>query len=282
MDYRHIPESMTGKHVKISSILDSEDVQLQLTAYINEHEGMVKARTIRQWLQTTLSPSMNIEANVQEQTVQRWLNKLGYNYERWKRGLYKDGHEREDVVEYRARFLAQMQQFEEKMPVFEGEDMNVIKMPSLGSGEKLHILVVHDEWIFHANDADNYGWYNDGNQGIRPKGQGASIHVSEFLSEMTGRLKLQSEQVTAVKFALNRPDFPQEARVIIHPGRNRDGYWTKDHLWKQLQDAIAIFEVTHPGCVGVFLFDNAASQGAYAPDALVASKMNMNDGGISP
>lgn len=38
MDYRHIPESMIGKHVKISSILDSEDVQLQLTAYINEHE----------------------------------------------------------------------------------------------------------------------------------------------------------------------------------------------------------------------------------------------------
>ena len=31
----------------------------------------------------------------------RWLNKLGYKYKECKKGVYKDGHERCDVISYR-------------------------------------------------------------------------------------------------------------------------------------------------------------------------------------
>ena len=47
---------------------------------------------------------------------------------------------------------------------------------------------------------------------------------------------------------------------------------------KQLQEnAIPLFELLHPGCVAVFLLDNSSNHGAYAKDALVASRMTLNE-----
>lgn len=45
---------------------------------------------------------------------------------------------------------------------------------------------------------------------------------------------------------------------------------------------IPIFEATHPGCQGLFLFDNSKSHGVMAPDALVVSLMNVFPGGAQP
>ena len=55
------------------------------------------------------------------------------------------------------------------------------------------------------------------------------IHVSEFICETIGRLKLNEEQIKLVD-----DHFPHEARVIIHPGKNRDGYWNIEQLVKQV------------------------------------------------
>jgi hypothetical protein len=35
----------------------------------------------------------------------------------------------------------------------------------------------------------------------------------------------------------------------------------------------------HPGCVGIFAFDNSTSHGAFADDALIAKHMNLKPGG---
>src|SRR5205085_8950336 len=48
------------------------------------------------------------------------------------------------------------------------------------------------------------------------------------------------------------------------------------------QCAIPIFEATHPNAIGIFAFDNSTSHGAFAPDALVASRMNVNPSGKQP
>jgi hypothetical protein len=43
----------------------------------------------------------------------------------------------------------------------------------------------------------------------------------------------------------------KEARVMIFPGANRDGYWRSENMVDQLKDrAIPIFEALHPGCKG--------------------------------
>ncbi len=72
------------------------------------------------------------------------------------------------------------------------------------------------------------------------------------------------------------------ARVIIHPGANDDGYWKNEHVVAQLRDTvIPIFNILHPPDMyqGVFCFDNSRNHGYYAPDALIASNLNVSDGG---
>lgn len=43
---------------------------------------------------------------ISESCAVRWLSKLGYSMTEVKKGVYVDGHEREDVVEYRRNFLS--------------------------------------------------------------------------------------------------------------------------------------------------------------------------------
>jgi len=38
-------------------------------------------------------------------TAKIWLKKMGFVYSKFAKGVYVDGHEREDVVEYRKKFL---------------------------------------------------------------------------------------------------------------------------------------------------------------------------------
>jgi hypothetical protein len=42
---------------------------------------------------------------ISEVTARRWLIKLGYSLKEACKGMYFDGHERDDVVKYRAKFL---------------------------------------------------------------------------------------------------------------------------------------------------------------------------------
>ena len=46
---------------------------------------------------------------VSETTARNWLKKMGYRYKKYQKGVYIDGHEHEDVVEYRKTFLKEME-----------------------------------------------------------------------------------------------------------------------------------------------------------------------------
>ncbi|OAD06485.1 hypothetical protein MUCCIDRAFT_107062 [Mucor lusitanicus CBS 277.49] len=47
---------------------------------------------------------------------------------------------------------------------------------------------------------------------------------------------------------------------------------------KQLEEqAIGLFKALHPNCTAVFLFVNSSNHGAYSDDALVASRMTLNE-----
>jgi hypothetical protein len=76
---------------------------------------------------------------------------MGFFMKDVKKGLYFDGHEREDVVEYRKKFLERLQNLSNLMSVFEGEDMIEIE-PVLTPGQKKIIMINHDESTFAAND----------------------------------------------------------------------------------------------------------------------------------
>lgn len=46
--------------------------------------------------------------SISESCARRWLQKLGYSLTEVKKGVYVDGHEREDIVEYHKEFLSKI------------------------------------------------------------------------------------------------------------------------------------------------------------------------------
>ena len=70
------------------------------------------------------------------------------------------------------------------------------------------------------------------------------------------------------------------SRVLLQPGKDREGYWTSEYLINQVKtNAIPIFETLFPNCIGLFAFDNSSNYAAFKSDALIASKMNLKPGG---
>ena len=53
-----------------------------------------------QWISENLHLKLGLESpvTISSRTSQRWLNILGLRFGKFMKGLYNDGHEREDVV----------------------------------------------------------------------------------------------------------------------------------------------------------------------------------------
>ena len=132
---------------------------------------------------------------------------------------------------------------------------------------------------------------------LRKKGNGRSIMVSDFLtSSGFACFELSIIVCCYVQImwcrcgcvhhvvSVGRLVSPNhEARVLFLPGTNYDGWWDQTSLIAQLRDkAIPAFKELFPDKRGVFIFDNSTSHGAYAPDALLATRMNVGGGGKQP
>jgi hypothetical protein len=123
------------------------------------------------------------------------------------------------------------------------------------------VLVTHDEWYFNSNDDKTVTETEKGESIIKKKGRGLGLMVSDFYCACHGSLCFEEEF----------------ARQIIEPGKNRDGYWTSDDMVSQLTAGIPIFEKLHPGCVGLFCFDQSSNHQALPSDALLTAKLTLND-----
>lgn len=277
--YESFPLSQCGRHQKHKRLIDDEDIALRCQRWLRQESGMngISTSQFKQYIENVIFPEcVEIKKTISLRTTERWLNVLGCQFEKHRQGMYFDGHEREDVVAYRKKFLRTMKEFERKMAKYEGEAMDAIS-PMLGVGERELIFVTHDECIFCSNDGKRGIWVLDGEMPLRKKGNGRSIMVSEFLSEACGRLKLSEEETTI------HPNVSAEARCYLIPGKNQEGYWTIEHLLEQIKHkAIPIFEAKFPNATAVFAFDNSTNHAAYAKDALVAQRMNLGPGGKQP
>ena len=180
------------------------------------------------------------------------------------------------MVAYRQKFLERMEQYERRMVKFIGDDCETALRLELAENERPLVLVVQDESCFASHDGRKNLWMRKDGTVLRPKGSGRSLMVSEFLCECHGRMKLDEEQQR------NHPGVPSEVIMIIKPGKNNDGYWDCEDLVAQTRDrAVPIFKILHPGCDALFVFDNSSGHLAFAPDALVANRLNLNDGGVN-
>ena len=89
--------------------------------------------------------SDSFSVNISNETARRWLHYLGFNMNDHHKGVFFDGHDREDVVAYRNDLLKQLAKLDETTIT------PSTPCPSLADGEKKYIRIYHDESTFFAN-----------------------------------------------------------------------------------------------------------------------------------
>ena len=181
------------------SVLQDEDIaqdlQLQLTQRAKNQ--YIKAADV---VEIIASPEIQekfaqigvVKPSISERTAQRWLWKMRWRYRALRHGMYADGHEREDVVAYRKAFADRWMEYEKRFHIWDDQG-NLMPLPKgfPVQGGRFHlVLITHDESTFYQNDQRKTRWAHD-SQGAtpRPKGEGQSIMVSDFLTTEWGRLR---------------------------------------------------------------------------------------------
>lgn len=262
-----------GRHCKRVSLLDDEDIKEKACRWLRSVQPKNRSpKGLKEQLEETiLLEKLGLPVNISLQTVTRFMNFWGFNNRKCGQQIYYDGHERQDVIEYRKEWAARMCNHRNTMVEYEGENMEIALEPArCRVWEKRKVLVTHDECTFYSNDGKDRFWLMNNESVIKKKGQGSSLMVSDFLCPCHGPLRLDEETA-------RRLNLPVAAREIILPGKNRQGWWKSEDMVKQLREkALPIFAALHPNDVGIFVFDQSSNHNAYRLNALVTSRMTLN------
>lgn len=179
-------------------MLENDDIAHELKIILSKRvkNGFLTATDV---VDVVSSPEMQaqiVKASFDRPTISLstaccWLSKLGWWYGKHC-GMYVDGHEREDVVEYRQAFVNCFKPYECQFHTWDNirnEGPQPLHFPVPGAEGHFHlILVTHDESIFYQNDQHNIHWGCPGGGAPKPKGEGVSLMVLDFLTSEWGHL----------------------------------------------------------------------------------------------
>ena len=292
-----IPDSQQGRHQRNGVLWSSEELNKKALKYVRENsnvKGMpnLTVSSFCFWLNNELLPNSCLEPgfprNVSIETARKWLHQLGFEVLSSSKGLYFDGHEREDVVKERHHFLRKMIELgflhPEQAPTPEAEAAfpKDVPLTSTEVREK-SVFFFHDESTFNSNEDQSTQWGEKGQHMLKPKSKGSGIMVSDFVDERHGYLALTNEEYEQA--SKDDPAIRKKARRLLAYGENREGYWTCEKFIQQLEEAVKICEYKYPKADGwrwIWIFDQSSCHTAMAEDALDVSRMNVGPGGKQP
>jgi hypothetical protein len=243
-----------GKHPKWTSFINDE---LQVGGHrVRERMWGAPNLTLADFMRW-VKEKWNFE--VCQETACLWLLRMGFTYCQFSKGVYSDGHERDDVVQHRKDCLGTFSSLQDRMLTFPSPypPPTTCALPPI-------IRIFHDESTFHSNADQTYHWSDGTNQTLKQKSLGQALMVSDFIDEVDGYLEFEGE----------------EARLYME--HQTEGYFTNTLFMDQVEKAVDIFELKYPGAIGMFIFDNAPSHCKKPDDCLNPSKMNVSDGGKQP
>jgi hypothetical protein len=173
---------------------------------------------LRQYIKVKLFPRVKqkVGKGVSLKAAWKFLHKEGFHYVEHKKGLYYDGHERPDVVDYRQKeFLPQIEAFRRRLVEYQpgNEKEEVIKTPD-NFVERHLVLVPQDEMTAQANDGMKKNWVLDGEQPLKKKGVGRGIHQWDVVCATFGWM--------------------EEASQSLEYSKNYEGYWNRELFVKQV------------------------------------------------
>jgi hypothetical protein len=199
LKWRDLPLHQLNR--KRGTAVDDEDIAQEIKAsMVEKAKGkFLKAQDV---VEIVASPKMQAifelkgisKPSISIKTALRWLEKLGWTFGKLKNGMYLDGHERSDVVEYRRGFVERWMGHERRFHRWDHDGTELPRpngFPVPGAiGRFRLILVTHDESTFFQNDERNTGWSHATSKSKpKAKGNGQSLMVSDFLTPDWGRLR---------------------------------------------------------------------------------------------
>jgi hypothetical protein len=162
--FEQLPKDNRGGLKNAHTLLADETVQIAARSWLTEQPvGSITPQKFQHGLNTIILPSLGISLKkpLCERTARRWLVKLGWTRTVIRKGVYMDGHERDDVIKYRSEvFLPKMREFERRMAHYEPDGKGGMKRiePDLAPGEREIIAEFQDETCCQANDLLSSAW----------------------------------------------------------------------------------------------------------------------------
>ena len=254
-------------------------------------EERTPAKFMQDLNNTILRDIQNAPTKVCEDTAKRWMRYLKFERTAAGKGWFVDGHERPDVVAYRAVFLnhALSPDILRRMTTysFDKDGKKTTHPPELKEGEKEVVLITQDESTFYTNEGKKFFWMEGMKKKLAKKGNGESIMTSGFMCPCHGFMVDDSVGMAVDGEVGDNADVDEEATHGIKSfqqfkaGKNREGWFTNDDLVKQLKLAMPLFRKLHPDKHLIFAFDNSMTHRAALPNGLDARKLNLSDGGAN-
>ncbi|KAJ8584318.1 hypothetical protein M405DRAFT_866319 [Rhizopogon salebrosus TDB-379] len=211
MDRDNLPFDSYG--ISHLSKIDDDELASELYTHLQSIGKYIKAADLVSYVSNKeVQKRFGLTSGISHATAKRWMNKLGYRWLRDHRGQYVDGHERIDVIQYRQEvFIPAIMAIEPRLKKWLKD--GITSESSLPPGERHVEAWFQDEVTFYANDRRHSGWKQlDASADPRPKGEGVSMMVSDFISASHGWCR--------------SPDGKESARVVFKAGKARDGYYT--------------------------------------------------------
>ena len=109
--------------------MNDEDVEKRCVAWLRSQQPNQRTpKYFREFLVSEVLPMIvgSTKLTVTEESARKWMIKIGYKYGQWKKYVYIDGHEREDVVNYRKGFTKKWMQLFEQMTSYGGNMMDEV------------------------------------------------------------------------------------------------------------------------------------------------------------
>ncbi|KAG1907616.1 uncharacterized protein F5891DRAFT_938725, partial [Suillus fuscotomentosus] len=101
LDRENLPLAKYGGNSTRSRI-DDEDLKEELLVHLQSLGKYISATAVINYLaQPDVQQRFKLTKSISLATAQRWMENCGFRWTTARNGQYVDGHEREDVVEYR-------------------------------------------------------------------------------------------------------------------------------------------------------------------------------------
>ncbi|CAG8775230.1 16726_t:CDS:2 [Gigaspora margarita] len=113
------------------SLLHNEEVSLKVANYLRSTKFKVIPRLVKQYFENNILPELHIDQAqmISLITAWCWIKKIGVYYKRYQKGVYVDGHKRENMVAYHKVFLQNMAEYDRLMPKWTDIDCKVCEEP---------------------------------------------------------------------------------------------------------------------------------------------------------